>query len=68
MTVVVGFGALSLSDLQQSIDTGRTATAADRIDEIIGYATLAERLPPSFGRGEGREPICHCYSGSRTPR
>lgn len=42
--MTIEFGALSLSDLQQSIDTGATATAADRIDEIIGYATLAERL------------------------
>jgi alkanesulfonate monooxygenase SsuD/methylene tetrahydromethanopterin reductase-like flavin-dependent oxidoreductase (luciferase family) len=38
------FGALSLSDLQKSIDTGTTVTAADRIDEIIGYGMLAERL------------------------
>ena len=42
--MTIEFGALSLSDLQQSIDTGRTATAADRIDEIIGYGMLAERL------------------------
>lgn len=37
-------GALSLSDLQRNIETGATATAADRVDEIIGYGTLADRL------------------------
>jgi alkanesulfonate monooxygenase SsuD/methylene tetrahydromethanopterin reductase-like flavin-dependent oxidoreductase (luciferase family) len=42
--MTIEFGALSLSDLQQNIDTGTTATAADRVDEIVGYGTLAERL------------------------
>ncbi len=42
--MAIEFGALSLADLQRSLDTGATAAAADRIDEIVGYGTLAERL------------------------
>ena len=42
--MTIEFGALSLADLQRSIDTGATATASDRLDEIVGYGTLAERL------------------------
>ena len=42
--MTIEFGALSLSDLQRNNETGTTATAADRIDEIIGYGMLAERL------------------------
>jgi alkanesulfonate monooxygenase SsuD/methylene tetrahydromethanopterin reductase-like flavin-dependent oxidoreductase (luciferase family) len=38
------FGALSLADLQTNPDTGRGFSAEQRIDEIIGFATLAERL------------------------
>ncbi len=42
--MTIELGALSLSDLQRGIDTGATATAADRTDEIVGYGTLADRL------------------------
>src|SRR5215208_1179154 len=42
--MAIELGALSLADLQGNIETGATATAADRIDEIVGYGTLAERL------------------------
>ena len=42
--MTIELGALSLADLQRSLDTGTTATAADRIDEIVGYGMLAERL------------------------
>ncbi len=42
--MAIELGALSLSDLQRSLDTGTTATAADRSDEIVGYGTRAERL------------------------
>jgi alkanesulfonate monooxygenase SsuD/methylene tetrahydromethanopterin reductase-like flavin-dependent oxidoreductase (luciferase family) len=38
------FGALSLTDLQTDPDTGRLFAARQRIDEIIGYAAVAERL------------------------
>lgn len=39
----IELGVLSLSDLQRNLDTGATANAADRIDEIIDYGMLAER-------------------------
>ncbi len=42
--MAIELGALSLSDLQRSLDTGTTATAADRSDRIVGYGTRAERL------------------------
>jgi alkanesulfonate monooxygenase SsuD/methylene tetrahydromethanopterin reductase-like flavin-dependent oxidoreductase (luciferase family) len=42
--MTIELGALSLADLLRNMDTGATATAAERIDEIIGYGMLAERL------------------------
>jgi alkanesulfonate monooxygenase SsuD/methylene tetrahydromethanopterin reductase-like flavin-dependent oxidoreductase (luciferase family) len=42
--MTIEFGALSLSDLQKNLETGSVANAADRVDEIVGYGTLAERL------------------------
>jgi alkanesulfonate monooxygenase SsuD/methylene tetrahydromethanopterin reductase-like flavin-dependent oxidoreductase (luciferase family) len=40
----IEFGALSLSDLQRNPETGAVASAADRVDEIVGYGTLSEQL------------------------
>jgi alkanesulfonate monooxygenase SsuD/methylene tetrahydromethanopterin reductase-like flavin-dependent oxidoreductase (luciferase family) len=37
-------GILSLSDLQTDPETGRPVTARRRIDEIVGYAVLADNL------------------------
>ncbi|HEX8600593.1 MAG TPA: LLM class flavin-dependent oxidoreductase [Chloroflexia bacterium] len=37
-------GILSLSDLQTSLDTGQLVPAAERTDDIISYAVLADRL------------------------
>jgi len=46
-------GILSLSDLQANPRTGRPFDAGQRIDEIIGYAVLADRLGlDAFGLGE----------------
>ncbi|MDQ5822629.1 MAG: LLM class flavin-dependent oxidoreductase [Chloroflexota bacterium] len=37
-------GILSLSDLQTSLDTGQPVSAAERSDDIISYAVLADKL------------------------
>ena len=36
-------GIISLSDIQTDPSTGKRATAAQRVDDAIGYATLADR-------------------------
>jgi alkanesulfonate monooxygenase SsuD/methylene tetrahydromethanopterin reductase-like flavin-dependent oxidoreductase (luciferase family) len=46
-------GILSLSDIQTNPETGGPFPAVQRIDEIIGYAALADRLGLDvFGLGE----------------
>jgi alkanesulfonate monooxygenase SsuD/methylene tetrahydromethanopterin reductase-like flavin-dependent oxidoreductase (luciferase family) len=49
----VELGILSLSDVQTDPASGRPVPAGRRLDEIVGYATLADRLGPRvFGLGE----------------
>lgn len=49
----IEFGAHSLGDLQRDLDTGVVASAADRMDAIIGYGSLADRLGlDAFALGE----------------
>jgi alkanesulfonate monooxygenase SsuD/methylene tetrahydromethanopterin reductase-like flavin-dependent oxidoreductase (luciferase family) len=50
-------GIISLSDIQTSPSTGTRATAAQRVDDAIGYATLADRTGLDvFALGEHHTP------------
>src|ERR1035438_6639 len=37
------FGIISLSDIQSDLSTGKSATAAQRVDDAIVYATIADQ-------------------------
>lgn len=51
------FGILSLSDIQVDPETGQRHTASERIDQAVGYATLADRLGLDlFALGEHHTP------------
>src|SRR5882724_6143130 len=43
-THAMELGILSLSDIQTNSQTGRPFPTVQRLDEIVGYATLADRL------------------------
>src|ERR1700727_334605 len=46
-------GILTLGDLQRDLASGRPRRAVDRMADILGYATLADRLRPDvFAVGE----------------